>query len=95
MAVTALDDRRWTRKEYERQVSAGFFHPESRIELVGGILYEKPRQTPRHATVLLLAQEALRLVFPIGEGYELRGQLPLALGDDSEPEPDIAVGGPP
>jgi Uma2 family endonuclease len=31
----------------------------------------------------------LRLAF--GEGVDVRPRLPLALGDDSEPEPDIAV----
>lgn len=91
MAVTALDDRRWTRTEYERLVREGAFPPGARIELVDGILYEMSPQDSPHATGFRLAQEALRLVFPIGEGYEIRGQLPLALGDDSEPEPDIAI----
>jgi len=26
-----------------------------------------------------------------GDGWDVRGQMPLALGDDSEPEPDVAV----
>jgi Uma2 family endonuclease len=91
MAVTALDDRRWTRKEYEHLVREGAFPPGARIELVDGILYEMSPQDSPHATGYLLALEALGPAFPSGEGYVLRSQLPLALGDDSEPEPDIAV----
>jgi Uma2 family endonuclease len=36
-----------------------------------------------------LAEDALRLVFP--QGFDVRTQLPLALGEYSEPEPDVAV----
>jgi Uma2 family endonuclease len=91
MAVTALDDRRWTRKEYERLVREGAFPPGARIELVDGILYEMSPQDSPHATGFRLAQVALGNAFPLSAGYEIRGQLPLALGEDSEPEPDIAV----
>ena len=34
-------------------------------------------------------EEALRLAF--GSGWEVRAQAPLALDDESEPEPDVAV----
>jgi Uma2 family endonuclease len=36
-----------------------------------------------------MAEEALRRVF--AAGWDVRGQLPVALDDDSEPEPDISV----
>jgi Uma2 family endonuclease len=48
-------------------------------------------QLSQHATAYRLTQEALRVAFPPSEGYEIRGQLPLALGESSEPEPDLAV----
>jgi Uma2 family endonuclease len=46
-------------------------------------------QGSRHFAALRAAQEALRQAF--GHGWEIRGQGPLALDDESEPEPDLAV----
>jgi Uma2 family endonuclease len=89
MATTTVDNRRFTREEYERLVEEGYFHPEERIELVDGLLYEKTPQSSFHATGVRGSQEALRTVF--SEGYDVRSQFPLALGFDSEPEPDVAV----
>src|SRR5206468_4130127 len=48
-----------------------------------------PPQLSRHATGVYLAYEALRAI--VGAGFVVRVQLPLALGQFSEPEPDIAV----
>jgi len=90
MAVANAEVHRWTRQEYERLASRGFFAGR-RVELIDGIIYDMPPQRSLHATAFRLAQECLRAVFPPGEGYEIRGQLPLALGEYSEPEPDLAV----
>lgn len=82
--------RRFTRAEYERAAELGLFGPEERLELIGGEVIKK--MTPQrsfHATGVTLAAEALRRVFP--EWYVVRVQLPLVLGDESEPEPDIAL----
>ena len=54
------------------------------IRLVVG----EPQRTP-HAAATQLAAEALRTVF--GAGWSVRVQLPIALDDASEPEPDVAV----
>jgi len=89
MATATVDDRRFTREEYEQLVEQGFFHPEERIELVDGVLYEMTPQSSLHAAGVRGSQEALRPIF--SEGYDIRSQLPLALGFDSEPEPDVAV----
>jgi Uma2 family endonuclease len=89
MAIATIDTRRWTREEYERLVEQGFFHPEERLELVEGIIYEMTPQSSFHATGIRAAARALESIFT--EGYDVRSQLPLALGDDSEPEPDVAV----
>lgn len=91
MAVANVEAHRWTRRDYERLAAKGFFPPGRRVELVEGVIYDMTPQNSLHATGFRLAQEALRTVFPPAEGYEIRGQLPLALGDDSEPEPDLAV----
>jgi Uma2 family endonuclease len=89
MATATIDTRRWTREEYERLVEQGFFHPEDRLELVEGIIYEMTPQSSFHSTGIRFAESALRPVFVAG--FDIRAQMPLALGFDSEPEPDIAV----
>lgn len=94
MSLASVKVHRWSRAEYERMATAGVFHPQARLELVNGEIYEMAPQTSRHAACVALIQETLRSVLP--SGCHMRVQLPLALGDDSEPEPDIAVvaGGP-
>jgi len=89
MATSNVDVRHWTREEYERLVEQGFFHPEERCELVEGVIFEMTPQSSYHAAGVRATNEALRAVF--GADFDIRSQLPLALGDDSEPEPDIAV----
>ena len=82
--------RPWSRREFERAGELGLFGPEERLELIGGEVVRKvtPQKTP-HATSIRLVEEALRRV--AGSGFDVRVQLPLALGTHSEPEPDIAV----
>lgn len=91
MAVANVEEHRWTRWDYERLAAQGFFRPGQRVELVEGVIYDMAPQNSLHSTAFRLTQEALRSAFPPEAGYEIRGQLPLALGDDSEPEPDLAV----
>lgn len=79
----------WTREEYDRLVAAGALHPEARVQLVQGEIVEITPQSAQHATALRRLQKALETVFR--EGNEVRAQLPLALEEQSEPEPDIAV----
>ena len=82
--------RPWTRMEFERASELGLFRPDERLELIEGEIVQKvtPQNTP-HATAIRACEEALRLAFP--RGHDVRVQLPLALGDFSEPEPDVAV----
>jgi Uma2 family endonuclease len=89
MATLSTDARRWTREEYERLVEQGFFHPEERCELVDGALFEMTPQTSHHATGVRFCLIALQPLYTAG--FDVRCQMPLALGFDSEPEPDIAV----
>jgi Uma2 family endonuclease len=80
---------RWTRQEYEKMTEIGLFSSEARLELIEGEILEMAAQTSYHAVALLQAQEILAAIYRTG--YHLRTQMPLALTDDSEPEPDIAV----
>ncbi len=82
--------RRWTRKEYDRLVELGLLHEDEPIELVGGQLLVCEPQHARHATAIRLANRALRRAFP-DDAWEVNVQLPVALDDESEPEPDLCV----
>jgi Uma2 family endonuclease len=87
--MSAVQARRWTRQEYERMVDAGVLTENDRVELIGGEILTVTPQKSAHATAVVLAGDALRSV--LTPKLHVRAQLPLALGDDSEPEPDIAV----
>lgn len=89
MAVSSLRTKHWTRVEYERLIDLGAFRPGERLELVGGaVLVCEPQGGP-HFTAVGLVEDALRDAF--GAGWTIRAQGPIALDEDSEPEPDIAV----
>jgi Uma2 family endonuclease len=89
MSAPVVRTRRWSRAEYERLVELGVFTPGERLELLDGLLVVGEPQDAPHATALRGVQETLRHAF--GPGRDVRPQLPLALDDDSEPEPDVAV----
>src|SRR5437899_1018143 len=80
---------RWTRVEYERLIEQGFFRPGDPVELIGGALIVADPQGSAHFTSIQLVAEALRAAF--GRGWVVRLQGPIALDDESEPEPDVAV----
>jgi len=70
-------------------VTASIFQPGDRVELVGGQLVVREPQGSPHAVAVQLAEDALRVAF--GPGWVVRVQMPVALDDESEPEPDVAV----
>ena len=81
--------RIWTCEEYERAAELGLFRPEERLELIAGDIVATVPHTPPHAAGICLSKNVLNRIFT--EGYDVRSQLPLAIGNWSEPEPDIAV----
>jgi Uma2 family endonuclease len=80
--------RRWKRVEYEKLVDLGLFHGDP-VELIGGQLVVAEPQGSYHATAVGAADDALRAILP--PGWIVRAQMPVALDEDSEPEPDLAV----
>jgi Uma2 family endonuclease len=81
--------RHWSRLEYERLIDTGFFRPGEPIELIGGqLLVCEPVGEP-HAVAVGIAEDALQAAF--GPGWVVREEKPVALDDESEPEPDLAV----
>ncbi|MFQ5760380.1 MAG: Uma2 family endonuclease [Acidiferrobacterales bacterium] len=89
MSRTAIERHRWAREEYDRMIAAGVFHPEARLELIDGEIVNMTPQGSLHATAVRLAEDLLRVAF--STGFDIRVQMPLALDDSSEPEPDLAV----
>jgi Uma2 family endonuclease len=76
------------RVEYDALVQSGLLD-DSRVELILGALIDMSPQGPRHAEVVQRLAE--RLIRDLPPSVKTRIQSPLALSDDSEPEPDVAV----
>jgi Uma2 family endonuclease len=80
--------RRWRRVEYERLIDLGVFTGE-RLELLDGVLVVREPQSSYHAAITTKIGRLLASAF--GDAWHTRLHSPLALGEHSEPEPDIAV----
>jgi Uma2 family endonuclease len=78
-----------TRVRYDQLIDAGIFGPEDRVELLDGLLITREPQGRRHAAVVVLVRAALEKAF--GRAYHVREEKPIALDDQSEPEPDVVV----
>lgn len=89
MARAAVRTRHWSRIEYERLIELGVFHENERLELLGGQLVVREPQGSPHAVAIELCEDAIRAAF--GAGWRVRVQLPVALDEDSEPEPDLSI----
>jgi Uma2 family endonuclease len=86
--VAPIPTFRWTRARYERLAETGVLEGAD-VELIDGELVEvEVTHSGRHAVGITKTQRALAAAYP--EAI-IRVQLPLALTDDSEPEPDVAV----
>lgn len=79
---------RWSRSEYDRLVELGAFEGEP-LELIGGELIVTEPKSPAHSSGVTIVDYAVRAVLP--SGWVVRVQAPIALDDDSEPEPDLVV----
>lgn len=79
---------RWTCAEFNRFGDMGVFEGR-RAMLIDGVILEEGPMNPPHAVTLGLVEEAIRASF--GAGWWLRNQSPLILGDEIDPEPDLAV----
>src|SRR5215813_2740072 len=89
MADGEIGTRRYTRAEYEKLVDLSVCPPGEALELIGGELMYAERRGPAHYTAIRKAARALDAAF--GSGWDIRQEAPLALDEESEPEPDVAV----
>ncbi|MCE7872585.1 Uma2 family endonuclease [bacterium CPR1] len=89
MALVNAKPRSFTVEEYALMGEAGVFHPGERLELIEGeVILMSPQNVP-HAS--RIAKLNTRFVLAFGQTHEVRVQLPLTLGEKSEPEPDFAI----
>jgi Uma2 family endonuclease len=88
MKQAPFTSKHWRRVQYERLVDLGVFEGEP-LELIRGqLIVAEPKGSP-HAAGVEMAGEALRAALP--PGWIVRMQNPVALDDESVPEPDVAV----
>lgn len=80
--------RRMSRAEYDRLVAEGFYANE-RVELIHGIAVRMSPIGPPHADVVDRLTELL--ITTLGPRARVRTQSSVVAGDESEPEPDLAV----
>ena len=79
---------RWTVSEFHRVGETGVFEGRRPV-LIRGVIVEQGMMNPPHATAIDLANDALRAAF--GVGWRVRVQVPLVLGLDTDPLPDLAL----
>jgi Uma2 family endonuclease len=77
------------RVEYDRLVELGLLHEDENVELLYGRIVEMSPQGTAHAWAIQQLTELL--IAALAGRAKVRPQLPLALSDTSEPEPDLAV----
>ena len=81
--------KKFTLEEYHRLIELGFFASEERLELIrGDIVKMAPKRTPHSVCTCLLLEELYS--FLKGKA-NVRGQEPIIIPPDSEPEPDIVI----
>ena len=79
---------RWTVDQFHYLGDLGMFEGR-RAWLVDGVILEEGPMNPPHRIALELSEEALRVAF--GTGWRVCNQMPLVLGQTTDPEPDLAV----
>lgn len=89
MSLEVLPLRSWTREEFGRAVEAGVFRPDERLELLDGQIVSKMTHNAPHVACTHLVSDWLRTTLP--DGWAVRTQAPISLGERSQPEPDVAV----
>jgi Uma2 family endonuclease len=75
--------------EYHRMIEIGIFDEDEHVELLEGVIVTMTSQSPAHAHCIRWLNRLLVRVLP--DEYVVAVQLPLTLGQRSEPEPDLAV----
>lgn len=87
--VATTRKKLFTIDEYHQLVDLGFFTENDRIELIRGEIVEMaPKRTPHSVCNSKLFGELYKL---LGDRANVRGQEPITLPSNSEPEPDVVI----
>jgi Uma2 family endonuclease len=81
--------RRISVNEYHRMIEAGILDEDEKVQLIDGMLVAMTPQGQPHAFVIMRLTRLLARA--LSDEFEVLPQLPLTLGEHSEPEPDLAV----
>lgn len=84
-----LQLKRWNREADHRLAEVGALSPGERVELIEGHMVAMGPQSPEHSRPLTLLNTLLMRLF--SHTHLVRVQLPLDLGEWSQPEPDFAI----
>ena len=87
--MNVVAPKRFTIDEYHRLISLGFLTESDRIELIRGELIQiTAKGTPHTVCSSILCRQLDRL---LGDRVVIRGQNPITLLNNSEPEPDVVI----
>ncbi len=79
---------KWTCEQFHNMGDAGLLEGK-RAMLIDGVIFEEGPMNAPHGISLEATHEAVRAAF--GTGWRYRIQMPLLLGLDTDPEPDVAI----
>lgn len=79
---------KWTREDLIRLHELGMFR-DQRVMLIDGEVLAMSPMKSEHANGIMFVLQQMQLLF--GSNFAVRPQLPLNLGQTTDPEPDIAV----
>ncbi|MEG3926257.1 MULTISPECIES: Uma2 family endonuclease [unclassified Microcoleus] len=87
--MTAVTAKRFSIAEYHRLEELGFFESDNRFELIRGEIIKMAAKGTFHSVCNSLL---LKKLYPLLEERAIvRGQEPIILSADSEPEPDVVI----
>lgn len=87
--MTVVTPKRFTIHEYHRLIELGFLTEGDRIELIEGELIQMAAKGTFHSVYSsILCRQLDRL---LGDKAVIRGQDPITLLNNSEPEPDVVI----
>lgn len=84
-----LTKHRFTVDEYYRMAETGIIKPDARVELLEGEVNDMVPIGPFHAGAAGRLAELFTMIG--GNRWHVRSQSPVRIGQDSEPQPDLAL----
>jgi Uma2 family endonuclease len=88
-AVSYPMRRLWNVADFHRMGETGFLHPEARLELIEGELFDMAPIGHFHAGIIRILTDRLKVA--VGPSGIVDSQNPVVLDEQSEPQPDIAL----